>query len=55
MVTTINTIAEEVKSLIAKFPQNRTQLLKENAFDVKAFGWITYTFADGSNFKEVAQ
>lgn len=52
MVTATITIAEEIKSLIAKFPQNRTQLLKDNAFDVKAFGKRVWTFADGSHISE---
>ena len=52
MVTATITIAEEIKALIAKFPQNRTQLLKDNAFDVKAFDKRTWTFADGSHISE---
>ena len=52
MVTAVMTIAEEIKTLIARFPQNRTQLLKDNAFDVKTFNKRVWTFADGSHISE---
>jgi hypothetical protein len=51
MVTSI-IISEEIKSLITQFPQNRTQILKNNAFDVVAFGKRIWTFADGSHISE---
>jgi len=50
MVTT--TIAEEIKSLIAKFPQNKEQLIKDNSFSVFNLGRVIHTFVDGSHISE---
>jgi hypothetical protein len=52
MVTTVITIADEIKSLIARFPQNKEQLIKDNSFSVFCFGQIIHTFSDGSAIKE---
>jgi len=45
-------ISDTMKCLILQQPTRKHQLLEDNAFSVKAFGWITYTFLDGSSFKE---
>tara|TARA_R100001480_G_scaffold40086_1_gene52867 strand:- start:97 stop:261 length:165 start_codon:yes stop_codon:yes gene_type:complete len=52
MVTAVITIADEMKSLITKFPQNKNQLLADNSFSVFCFGQVIHTFADGSAIKE---
>ena len=52
MVTSVITIAEEIKTLIAQFPMDRKRILENNAFDVRAFGKRTWTFVDGSHFSE---
>jgi len=48
----VHTIADEIKSLIAKFPQNKNQLLADNSFSVFCFGQVIHTFSDGSAIKE---
>ena len=45
-------ISDTIKCLILQQPKMKTQILEENAFFVKSFGWITYTFRDGSSLKE---
>lgn len=52
MVTATITIAEEIKSLLAQFPQNKEQLIADNSFSVFCFGKVTHTFADGSHISE---
>lgn len=46
------TIANEIQSLVKRFPQNKKQLLEDNAFNIVAFGLRIWTFSDGSAIKE---
>ena len=45
-------ISDTIKYAILQNPERKKQILEQNGFFVKAFGWITYTFKDGSTFKE---
>ena len=45
-------ISDTIKCAILQNPERKKQILEQNGFFVKAFGWITYTFRDGSTFKE---
>ena len=52
MVTATITIAEEIKALIAQFPQNKEKLIADNSFSVFNFGKVIHTFVDGSHISE---
>jgi len=41
-----------IKDLIEKYPQNKKQLLNDNAWNIQAFGINIWTFSDGSTLKE---